>query len=297
MFQVEEDGVTTLTVTNRKETTIQVYKTDSVTGKPLAAAQFEVKDHTGMVLGYIETDATGWGYSAKLEPGNYTITETRSPSGYVLDRAVYKVALEKGKSAIVRVTNTPGMTLQITKVDKDTRALLAGASFEVRYDRGHGDCTYIGTYTTDPTGMVTTEPLEPGFYMVKEVVAPDGYALNEEEFRYCVKAGQSNTLIVEDQALATLTIRKIDSVTKKPIPGAVFKVETADHSLIGLFESDANGDAIATGLKAGVYIVTETQAPEGYQVATAPQTVVVEYTVLEEVPEIAPNSVKHIMES
>lgn len=278
MFQVEEDGVTTLTVTNRKETTIQVYKTDSVTGKPLAAAQFEVKDHTGMVLGYIETDATGWGYSAKLEPGNYTITETRSPSGYVLDRAVYKVALEKGKSAIVRVTNTPGMTLQITKVDKDTRALLAGASFEVRYDRGHGDCTYIGTYTTDPTGMVTTEPLEPGFYMVKEVVAPDGYALNEEEFRYCVKAGQSNTLIVEDQALATLTIRKIDSVTKKPIPGAVFKVETADHSLIGLFESDANGDAIATGLKAGVYIVTETQAPEGYQVATAPQTVVVEYS-------------------
>ena len=53
--------------------------------------------------------------------------------------------------------------------------------------------------------MIHTEPLTPGFYMIKETVAPEGYDIRTEEYRYCVKAGEYNHLVVEDIQLGSLT--------------------------------------------------------------------------------------------
>ena len=294
LFEVKEGVAADITVENYRESTIQVFKADSVTGAPLSAAEFAVKDSDGNIVEIITSDNTGWAYTTRLLPGDYTVTETKAPSGYTVDGAEHKVHVEAGKSAIIRLTNAPDTSLRITKVDRLSRALLTGATFELSYDTGHGDCTYIGTYTTDPTGSISTEPLTPGFYIIKEIKAPDGYALDasfssrsygglanvklaNNEYRYCLTAGVTNEVIVEDSELAVITIRKIDSVTNRPIAGATFKVETVDHSLVGMVESDANGEAILTGVVAGTYIITETIAPEGYSLSASPQTIVVEY--------------------
>ena len=294
MFEAKAGIVPSVTLQNRKQSSIGIFKADAVTGNPLGNAEYTVKDLSGNVVEVITTDNSGWAYTTKREPGRYFISETKAPAGYAIDETVHEAVVEAGKQVILRLTDVPETVLQIVKVDKNTRAELAGAVFELYQDTGHGDCTYIGTYTTGDNGRIVTEPLSPGFYLIKEVKAPAGYALDasfssrsyggianvktaNNEYRYCLTAGETNEVVVEDSELAVLTIRKIDSVTGKALPSAVFKVETADHSLVGMFESDANGEAILTGVQCGTYIVTETQAPPGYSIAAAPITIVVEY--------------------
>ena len=58
----------------------------------------------------------------------------------------------------------------ITKIDADTAAPLAGAVFEISELNG----SVINSYTTDATGVVHTETLAPGKYVVKEIKAPEG---------------------------------------------------------------------------------------------------------------------------
>lgn len=92
-------------------------------------------------------------------------------------------------------------SLEITKTDADTDALVAGAVFGITGDpRPGGDpadtyCVFDGVeedmpaepavcdfYVADGTadGIVTINPVEPGDYTVTELVAPPGYLLNPE---------------------------------------------------------------------------------------------------------------------
>jgi len=266
-------------ILNWPETTIRIQKVDAVTGNPLQDAEFEVLDANGNVVDSgLTSDKTGWAHSKVLPYGKYTVREVKAPSGYALNNEPFPVTLGKGIDAIVRIEDQPDTTIIIEKVDKATRKALAGAVFELRYDTGHGDCTLVGTYTTDELGMIRTEPMKPGFYMLKEIKAPVGYEILKEETRICVKAGEYNHFVIENVASGTLTVRKIDSVSGKPVAGAVFKLENADTSdLVGLQETDANGEANWYGLKEGFYIITETQAPDGYTKYPCPKTIQVEY--------------------
>ena len=266
-------------ILNWPETVIRIQKVDAVTGDPLQDAEFEILDSDGNVVASgLTTDKTGWAHSPVLPYGNYTVREVKAPAGYSINTESFPVTLGKGIDAIVRVEDQPDTTIIIEKVDKATRKALGGAVFELRYDTGHGDCTLIGTYTTDELGMIRTEPMKPGFYMLKEIKAPVGYEILKEETRICVKAGVYNHFVIENTAAGTLTVRKIDSVSGKPVAGAVFKLENADTSdLVGLQETDANGEAHWYGLKEGFYIITETQAPEGYTKYPCSKTIQVEY--------------------
>jgi len=276
-FEVKAGQENKLVIENVPETVIQIHKTDSYSSDPLQDAEFEIQDSNGKTIEFVTTDKTGWAYSKTLPYGRYQVKETKAPTGYSLNQEIFSVNLEKGKNAILNVENVPDTVLHISKVDKNTRKSLAGAEFELRFDKGNGDCTYIGTYTTDEQGMIHTEALQPGFYIIKETHAPEGYVLTDTEIRYCVKAGELNQVVIENTPAASLIVRKIDSKSGKPIAGAEFKVQTPDGSLIGTKKSDANGDATWTGLNAGVYVVTEVSAPSGYTKSAYPKTVNVEY--------------------
>lgn len=275
--EVKADGETIVTIENFPARVIQVYLVDSTTKDPIQDAEFEVVDKSGRIVELFTTDKTGWGHSLSLDYGEYTIRQTKAPSGFSV-AVEQKIEVNSKMNAILRLENTPSTTLHISKVDKETRKALAGAEFELRFDTGHGDCTYIGTFVTDENGMIETDTLTPGFYMIKETKAPIGYDILKEEIRYCVKAGEYNHVVVEDTALGSLTIKKLDSKTNEPISGAVFKVENADTSdLVGLKTTDANGEATFAGLKEGFYIVTESQGPDNYTKTPCSKTIHVEY--------------------
>ena len=105
-------------------------------------------DKSGRIVELFTTDKTGWGHSLSLDYGEYTIRQTKAPSGFSV-AVEQKIEVNSKMNAILRLENTPSTTLHISKVDKETRKALAGAEFELRFDTGHGDCTYIGTFVTD----------------------------------------------------------------------------------------------------------------------------------------------------
>ena len=71
-----------------------------------------------------------------------------------------------------------------------------------------------------------------------------------------------------------LQILKVDAETGDPLPGAVFTVMKTSGEPVGdRYTTDRNGSILITDLEPGAYIVAEVQAPEGYVLSAAPQTI------------------------
>ena len=97
------------------------------------------------------------------------------------------------------------------------------------------------------------------------------------------------TLEIADPGLCSLTLRKTDGIdTDKMLKGATFRVEykpfarwsgeesvdDTGWSAVGTCTTDENGTATVGGLEPGVYKVTETKAPDGYDLSGGAQYVV-----------------------
>ena len=113
--------------------------------------------------------------------------------------------------------------------------------------------------------------------MVTETQALDGYILNSTPQTVVVNAGDTQTLTFTNQPYGGLLIKKMDSVTKEPLADVIFKVTTADGSVVGsgngLYRTDENGYISIPGLKPDSYIVTEVQAKKGYLLDDVPRTI------------------------
>jgi len=79
-----------------------------------------------------------------------------------------------------------------------------------------------------------------------------------------VVTGESNQVFLTCQPLATLSVRLIDNVTKKPIANVKFQIETKDHHVIGTYKTDTNGEFTVPHLMEGDYIVSPVEIPESY---------------------------------
>ncbi|MDR1703625.1 MAG: Cys-Gln thioester bond-forming surface protein, partial [Clostridiales bacterium] len=103
-------------------------------------------------------------------------------------------------------SNTPAPTeepekpgkLEIVKLEAGTSTGLAGAEFKVTNATGG----VIGSYSTDVSGKITIEEVEPGAYYVDEVTPPDGYALDENSHKdVVVISEQTATVTFENEPL------------------------------------------------------------------------------------------------
>ncbi|QEA58648.1 VWA domain-containing protein [Leuconostoc koreense] len=152
----------------------------------------------------------------QLTPGDYTIQETKSPSGYQLDATVYPVTLSQDgkwsssgqdinvksptsdsdgykdgfsiateqsnntdKNNVVRFVKNDTFKkfdLTVNKADKATGNALKGAKFSLTDANGK-----TSSYKeTDPTAIFTFENLSSGTYTLKELKAPDGYITSQD---------------------------------------------------------------------------------------------------------------------
>ena len=120
----------TIILENQKRPSLTIQKRDSVTGQPLAGAQFRVTTASGCEVGLdgvigdstltqagiFETDANGEIRISNLTPGAYILTELRAPEGYTIDNPSTNVVIgEGGDTQTVVITNTPKGGLLIKK--------------------------------------------------------------------------------------------------------------------------------------------------------------------------------------
>ena len=237
--------------------------------KVLSDAEFEVyKD--GKKVETLRTDKTGKVTSKKLEPGTYTLKETKAPQGYTLLKEEIEVVVEANQVVQVQVENAKELgSLQVIKKDAESGKVLEGAEFKLKNETGQ----VVGeAKTTNKDGIVKFENLVPGKYTLEETKAPEGYKAIEVTVEVNVVANEvaKREVLnekVKEEITGQLEITKVDANdTGKTLAGAVFEI-WKDGTKIDTLTTNKNGKAISKKLEPGDYILKEVHAPEGYKLS------------------------------
>ena len=150
----------------------------------------------------------------------------------------------------------------IKKIDSQTKKPLQGAVFKIT--RGDGSVVRESV-TTDADGVIHLPELDTGTYIITEVSAPDGYAIDEPPKTVEIRAGQTYEVTFSNTKRSGLTIRKIDEGTRQPLKNAIFSISKANGEIVkDRAETDETGIITLTGLTDCTLIVTEIEAPDGY---------------------------------
>lgn len=215
------------------------------------------------------TDADGrLVFAGQYPHGEYYVKELQAPEGWKLPAGTFPVSIlpEKAQEdAVIRAGLTVHNELictpvTITKTDITGAAPVPGALIEVRNSRDE----IIYRARTDENGELPDILLMPGQYAFREVLAPDGYALNEAVCIFVVDAlGQvsGDTEIRDDWT--RFSLRKTDT-GGRVLAGVQFALVDADGNQIMTAETDEIGLASFERIPYGRYTVVETRPLPGY---------------------------------
>jgi len=222
--------------------------------------------------------------------GSYKITETKAPNGYYLtdEEITAEVVYNQDKTGVV-VNVTPDTlenkakpndgggsygSIKLKKTDSTGKPLL-GAEFGLYNTSGN----LVRTAVSQANGIVEFKNVVYGRYTIREVAAPDGYRISDDELTALVSSSNqdvsANPYIVidykSDEVIpdkpvnnSVIRVKKIDSRTKTPLSGAEFALYDSNGVCVKTEFSDSYGIAIFTNIGAGVYTISETAAPKGY---------------------------------
>lgn len=292
----------TVIVKNSKAGTLVIDKRDSLTGKPLQGVTFKVTTSTGEFVpaengqissnGLYFTDKDGK-ITIHGVVGTLVVTESATIPGYTIDEAsrTQTVVVNPNDTQTLHFTNTPSTTLVIEKYIEGTTTPLKGVTFLVTDSSGAVVGRSNGEFITDENGRVVIHDLIPGTtVMAREVKTVDGFVLDGTPKSILIKAGEVQTLTFHNKKQGTLVIRKLDSVSLKPLSGVEFQITYADGGFVdaanghlsskGLYTTDANGEIRISGVT-GTLVVKETKPLDGYVVDPATQSQTVEVNPLD----------------
>lgn len=263
-FTVKNGQTTKLTVTNAPMSGILIHKISSTTGEGIYGVTFLLYDSTNTPIGQYTSDDRGYVYIEGLESGRYYLRELEN-EGYILDTEKKTVYVEAGKTTEIEWKNTPILgQIQIIKKSADDNpinglpagTLLEGAVFEI-YDKAGN---VVDTIRSDSRGRAVSKLLPLSRYTVREVTAPDYYAINPTVMNaYLEYEGQIVTFEVEDNSVATgVNIKKTGPaqvVSGQPIQYAITGLgNTSTVPLTSFYWRDAlPGQVTLTRLVTGTY--------------------------------------------
>ena len=174
-------------------TKVEISKTDMTDGRELPGAKLKITDASGNTVAEWETNGQPHRIE-RLKPGEYTLTETAAPAGYLLSEEVRFTVQETGEIQKVTMYDAPAHSLILTKRDIATNAKLADARLTIRDAYG----TTIDRWTTtdgdhairvlpersaakDPHKnlLLLSDDTSEHVYTMVEELAPDGYLVAE----------------------------------------------------------------------------------------------------------------------
>ena len=284
----------TVVIKNSKAGTLVINKKDSLTGKPLEGVTFKVTTSTGEYVpdengkissnGLYVTDKDGQ-IVINGVVGTVVATETKTIPGYSIDPGTKTQTVDVRPNDTQSLTfyNTPSTTLVIEKYIEGTdNEPLEGVTFLVTDSSGAVVGTSNGEYVTDEAGRIVITGLEPGMTVTaRETRTVEGFVLDGTPKGILIKEGEVQTLRFYNRQQGTLVIRKLDSVTKEPLPGVEFELTYAEGGYVddanghlsskGLYTTDSNGEIRISGIT-GTIVAKETKTIEGYTIDPEYQT-------------------------
>lgn len=280
-------GLLTLTLKNsRIYGGLTIEKTDGKDGSALAGAEFTVAGSDGAPLTFIKnngryeaatgegasstiaTDANGTAHITGLKFGNYAVTETKAPEGYVLKGDRHSIAISRQQTEVtLRLKNDKAM-YKVTAIKQDAGEngkLLVGAEFTLYSAEG----AVVAKAVTGYDGTAVFEVPE-GKYKLVETRAPAGYQLSGDFVREITvnavrgAVGEFKYTFNNEKTSYSIEIHKHDSEDKqKKLAGAEFAV-TDSRGFTKTVTTDASGKASITELPYDDYTIREIKAPKGY---------------------------------
>lgn len=211
-------------------------------------------------IGTYTTGSDGTVTVNDLAPAAYYVQEVSVPSHLVLDSTIRSVTVQANQTATFTARNNwkKGRVL-IRKTDQDSGKQVAGAVYAI-YDAD--DDQELARLTTLADGYATSDYLRFGSYYVKEVIAPDGYILNDTKYPVTITENEQKIEVsgVDERVRGSIRIEKVDSVT-----GDI-----------------AQGDATLVGAKYGLYAREAILDPADQAVIYEEDALVAELTIDEE---------------
>ena len=273
---------------------LTILKRDALTKKPLAKAEFIVKDSEGKPIGTdngrFVTGSDGTVTITGLTPNaTIIVSEDKAPIGYIKDETPKTIVVRSGVPNSLTFDNEPSTTLVIHKYIEGTEnEPLSGVAFKVVDGSGAAVGPDDGVYYTDKAGEIVLNGLEPGTTVVaREIKSVDGFVLDGTPQDILIKAGTVQNLTFWNKRQGALIINKLSSLDRKtPLKGVTFKITTATGEFVpdengkissnGLYYTNESGQIILKGVT-GTLVVTEEKSIDGYTIDenTRTQTVVV----------------------
>ena len=212
------------------------------------------------------TDKDGKAIFNNLSKGKYFIKEVSNDGKFVLDDNYYEVTLKVNENnRIIDVfleleNKLKRGNLKIKKIDFDTKIPIKDTEFIIMKDE---KIIYQGRTNVD--GIIELNDLVYGIYKIKEVMASNGYLLNE--MIYEVKIDDENKDVcfeIENELKkGKLVIRKLDSSNGRVISNVEFVI-MRDNEVIYEGVTNEYGEIEIDNLPLGIYIVKEVRASDGY---------------------------------
>ena len=226
-----------------------------------------------------------------LDRNDQIVLDGKNAHGQDEEGLTYTVSYRKGSGSnsrtdVVRNTRLGGLTIQ--KEDMSGNGI-EGARFELKEGQN-----LVGVFDSESDGHVTTAYLEDGVYTLTEAKSPSGYQRLSDPITITVSNGNINVSgsgggYTYDSASKTLKIKnkpfslvvdKIDQETHQSLSGAHFALYRQITTSSGGIRKDyypmhgyedivsgSNGvlSEIDEHFKPGTYYLTETQAPDDYE--------------------------------
>ena len=228
--------------------------TDGNENYSIAGATYGVfadKDCTKQ-LATLTTDENGNTDVVEVKAGTVYIKELSAPAGYKVDKTVYSLKVEAGKTATLKVSDTPKVTdtlIELFKIDMETKkdnpqgnASLAGAEFTWKY--------YAGFYNKDNLPAEATRT-----WITKTIAETDSNGTTHYITKLwdAYKVSGDNFYMQNGKAvlpLGTLTVEETKAPSGYLLDGAYMQAGDKSEQIKGLYLTQITEDgdlAVLTG--------------------------------------------------
>lgn len=276
-IMVENNKTALATFTQRQLSVITIYATDAK-AMGLVGVQFAIYDGvTGAEVAQLVTDTAGVATTSVLKPGVYTVKELAAPEGYLLTTSYQTPVVVYGDQAVyVRFPHVQKDMLYIETVDMVTRQAIAGAEYSVTNLNGD----LVGNFTAGNDGAVEVGPLAPGFYIVKQIVAPAEYRICSESQTIEVVSGRVLNCRFANYKLTGIAIEAMAQGTHTGVANVTFEIYDDNGKQVFHGTTDNTGYLYTGDLPAGKYTIKQMNTANGYTAVETTKIVTVTHNVL-----------------